>query len=105
MWRGSVERNCEPMNKNRIEGAAEQGERAKDRKALVIKAKRRRSGGCAAKECGPYLGRSRLVPERATVLSRSEKSAAVVVARGGAEQAEPGGEGPNEKECVARCRC
>jgi len=27
-WRGSVERNCEPMNKNRIEGAAEQGERA-----------------------------------------------------------------------------
>jgi hypothetical protein len=45
------------------------------------------------------------VPERATVLSRSEKSAAVVVARGGAEQAEPGGEGPNEKECVARCRC
>ena len=73
MWRGSVERNCEPMNKNRIEGAAEQGERAKDRKALVIKAKRRRSGGCAAKECGPYLGRSRLVPERATVLSRSEK--------------------------------
>jgi hypothetical protein len=27
-WRGSVERNCEPMYKNRIEGAAEQGERA-----------------------------------------------------------------------------
>ena len=51
MWGGSVERNCEPMNKNRIEGAAEQGERAKDRKALVIKAKRRKSGGCAAKEC------------------------------------------------------
>ena len=49
MWGGSVERNCEPMNKNRIEGAAEQGERAKDRKALVIKAKRRRSGGCAGK--------------------------------------------------------
>ena len=46
-----MERNCEPMNKNRIEGAVEQGERAKDRKALVIKAKRRRSGGCAVKEC------------------------------------------------------
>ena len=30
---GSVERICEPMNKNRIEGAAEQGERAEDRKA------------------------------------------------------------------------
>jgi len=45
-----VERSCEPMNKNRIEGAAEQGERAKNREALVIKAKRRKSGGCAAKE-------------------------------------------------------
>jgi len=43
--------SCEPMNKNWIEGAAEQGERAKGREALVIKARRRRSGGCAAKEC------------------------------------------------------
>jgi len=34
-----VERNCEPMNKNRIEGVAEQGERAINRKALVIKVK------------------------------------------------------------------
>jgi len=42
---------CEPMDKNRIEGAAEQGERARDREALVIKAKWRRSGGCAEKEC------------------------------------------------------
>ena len=39
------------MNKNRIEGAAEQGERAMNREALVIKARWRRSGGCAAKEC------------------------------------------------------
>ena len=51
MWEGSVERNCEPMDKNRIEGAAEQGERARNREALVIKAKRRKSGGCAVKEC------------------------------------------------------
>ena len=51
MWGGSVERNCEPMNKNWIEGAAEQGERARSREALVIKAKRRKSGGCAVKEC------------------------------------------------------
>ena len=43
--------NREPMNKNRIEGVAEQGERAKNREALVAKAKRRRSGGCAVKEC------------------------------------------------------
>ena len=27
---------CEPMNKNRIEGAAKQGERASGREALVI---------------------------------------------------------------------
>jgi hypothetical protein len=39
------------MNKNWIEGAVEQGERARDREALVIKARWRRSGGCAAKEC------------------------------------------------------
>ena len=41
----------DPMDKNRIEGDAEQGERAKDRKALVIKARWRKSGGCAVKEC------------------------------------------------------
>ena len=46
-----MERSCEPMNKNRIEGAAEQGERARNREALVIKARWCRSGGCAAKEC------------------------------------------------------
>ena len=46
-----MERSCEPMNKNRIEGVAEQGERARNREALVIKAKWRKSGGCAAKEC------------------------------------------------------
>jgi hypothetical protein len=43
--------NCEPMNKNRIEGTAKQGEWASDHEALVIKAKRCRSGGCAMKEC------------------------------------------------------
>ena len=43
--------NREPMNKNRIEGAAWQGERAINRKALVIKAMRRKSGDCAVKEC------------------------------------------------------
>ena len=80
MWGGSVERSCEPMNKNRIEGATEQGEQAKDCEALVIKARRCKSGGCAAKECDSYLGRSRLVPEEATVTSRSEKSAEAVVA-------------------------
>lgn len=43
--------NREPMDKNCIEGDAEQGERASIRKALVTKAKRRRCGGCAMKEC------------------------------------------------------
>ena len=42
---------CEPMDKNRIEGAAEQGECARKHEALVIKAKWRKSGGCAEKEC------------------------------------------------------
>ena len=46
-----MERTCEPMDKNRIEGAAEQGERARSREALVAKVKRRKSGGCAGEEC------------------------------------------------------
>ena len=56
-----MERNCEPMNKNRIEGVAEQDERAKFREALVIKAKRRRSGGCAvtSRRRRTPVGRSR----------------------------------------------
>jgi hypothetical protein len=58
--------NCEPMYKNCIEGVAKQGEWAGNHEALVIKARRRRCGGCAMKECDPYLGRSRLMPERAT---------------------------------------
>src|SRR5690606_12527254 len=43
--------SCEPMNKNRIKGVAKQGERAQNRAALVIKARWRKSGGCAVKEC------------------------------------------------------
>ena len=48
--------NCEPMDKNRIEGAAEQGEWASNHEALVIKAKWRKSGGCAVKECALTWG-------------------------------------------------
>jgi len=44
------------MDKNRIDGVAEQGERARNCEALVIKAKWRRSGGCAVKECVPTRG-------------------------------------------------
>jgi hypothetical protein len=38
VWEGSVERTHEPMNKNRIRGAAEQGERATVCEAFVVKA-------------------------------------------------------------------
>ena len=67
--------NREPMNKNCIEGAAEQGEWARNHEALVIKVRWCKCGGCAVKECDPYLGRPRLMPERATVMNRSEESA------------------------------
>ncbi|RQM52493.1 hypothetical protein EHZ18_27465 [Burkholderia vietnamiensis] len=43
--------NREPMDNNCIEGTAEQGERARDREALVIKTRRRKCSGCAMKEC------------------------------------------------------
>ena len=46
-----MERSRLSVNKNRIEGGAEQGERAMNREAVVNRARRRRSGGCAAKEC------------------------------------------------------
>ena len=35
---GSVERNREPIDKNRIRGGAELGEQARDCEALVVKA-------------------------------------------------------------------
>ena len=66
--------NREPMNKNRIEGAAKQGEWAMNHKALVTKARRRRYGGCAMKVCDSYLGRSRLASERKTALPEREVS-------------------------------
>jgi hypothetical protein len=92
------------MDKNCIEGVAEQGERARNREALVTKARWRKCGSCAMKECDPYLGRSRLAPERATVLSWSEKSAeAVVVAVAWQMKPRRNDEGPNERECRKRC--
>jgi len=44
------------MGKNQIEGGADQGKRAKNREAFVIKGRRRKSGGCAMKECGLTWG-------------------------------------------------
>jgi hypothetical protein len=40
-----VQQADQPMNKNRIQGAAEQGERAKNREALLVKAGRRKRSG------------------------------------------------------------
>ena len=63
----------EPMDKNHIEGVADQGERANDREALVVKERWRKCGGCVMKECGPYLGTPRLVPERATMKKKKSE--------------------------------
>ena len=93
-----MERSCEPMNKNRIEGVAEQGERAMNREALVIKARRRKSGGCAAKECvltrgdlASCLKGRRPMPEREVSRGRSSPSR-------GPRRLNQKSEGPNESE-------
>ena len=93
-----MERSCEPMNKNRIEGVAEQGERAWNREALVIKARWRRSGGCAAKECvltwgdlALRLKGRRACPEREVSRGRSSSGSQPT-------RPERKREGPNESE-------
>ncbi len=60
VWEGSVERNREPMNKNR--------------KALVTKSRWLSCGGKCDEGVRPLLGRSRLLPERATALPEREVS-------------------------------
>ena len=45
-----MERNREPMNKNRIGGVTDQGEQARICKAFVVKERLRKFGGCAAKD-------------------------------------------------------
>ena len=45
-----MERSREPMDKNQIEGAANQGEWATDHEAFVVKEEGRKSGGCAVKD-------------------------------------------------------
>jgi hypothetical protein len=85
-----VERNCEPMDKNRIQGAAEQGERARSREALVVKATWRKSGGCVVKECVLTWG------DLALCLKGRRRQAKREVSRGRSSRSR--GEGPNEKE-------
>ena len=74
MWGGSVERSCEPMNKNCIEGVVEQGERAMNRKALVTKARRRKCDGKCDEGVRAYLGISRLMGESPTAVPEREVS-------------------------------
>jgi len=90
--------NREPMNKNRIEGAVEQGEWAMNHEALVTKARWRRCGGCAMKECDSYLGRSRLVPERATAMPEREVSRGRSSASSGPMRYKRKRQGPNESK-------
>ena len=73
-----MERNCGPMDKNRVSGVAEQGERAFDREALMTKARRRTSGGRAVKDrvltwgdLASRLKGRRLCPEREVSRSHS----------------------------------
>ena len=90
--------NREPMDKNCIEGAAKQGERASNREALVTKARWRRCGGCAMKVCDPYLGRSRLVSERKTALPEREVSRGRSSCELGPLRPQGKSEGPNESK-------
>ena len=88
------------MNKNRIQGGVEQGERANDREAVVAKARWRRSGGRASKVDALTWGdlASRLKGRRSQ--ERSEESAeAVVVATKPVKEPEAfvEDEGPNER--------
>ncbi len=78
VWGGSAEYSCGPMNKNWIEGLAEQGEWANGHEALLTKGWWRRSGGRAATECvltrgdlALRLKERRCEPEREVSRSRS----------------------------------
>ena len=88
-----MDRSCGPMNKNRIEGVAEQGERARDREALVTKVRWRRSGGRAVKECVLTWGDLALCPKGRRCKSERE------VSRGRSSLLARTNEGPNKKEC------
>jgi hypothetical protein len=87
-----VERSCGPMNKNRIEGGAEQGERANGREALVANFRWRRSGGRAVKECVLTWG------DLASCLKGRRCKSEREVSRGRSSSLERADEGPNEKE-------
>ena len=88
-----MDRSCGPMNKNRIEGGAEQGERATSREALVTNGRCRKSGGRAVKECVLTWGDLALCPKGRRCKSERE------VSRGRSSLLARTNEGPNKKEC------
>ena len=69
-----------PMNKNRIPGAFERGERANDREALVAKARQRRSDSRASKVDALTWGDLASCLKGQRSQERSEESAEAVVA-------------------------
>ena len=78
-WGGSVERSCGSMDKNRIQGGAIQGERARNREALVTKGWWRKFGDRAVKECVLTWGDLGVEPERVPAEAVIEESADDVV--------------------------
>ena len=89
-----------PMNKNRISGDVEQGERANDREALMANARRRRSGGRVLKVDALTWGGLASCLKGQRSQERSEESAeAVVVATKPVKEPEAfvEDEGPNER--------
>jgi len=78
LWRGSGERNREPMYKNPIGGAGWWDERASDREVPMVKTQSAQIGRLRDEGQCSYLGRARPMSER-TTCKRSEQSAEVVV--------------------------
>jgi len=89
-----------PMNKNRIPGADERGERANDREASMANARRRRSGGRVSKVDALTWGDLASCLKGQREKSRREESAEAVVV-GVKPVNEPEAftddEGPNER--------
>ena len=88
------------MNKKRIRGADEQGERANDREALVAKARRRRSDSRASKMDVLTWGDLGSCLKGQREQSRTEESAEAVVATAKPvkkPEAFAASEGPNER--------
>jgi len=86
------------MDKNRIESAADQGERANNRKTLVVKERWRGRDGCMMGESDSHLGAPSLMPEKGDDEIRSGVSAEAIVEMVAPGRLNPVDEESNEKE-------